>query len=172
MKRDTDNIMRSLDKMVSNLNTIPAIPGTTPQLGNDADEMLEQLAPLMQAVPEATPPDDLFATIEAELDAEAKAPTQVQRADEGEWIQRTELVWKKVLTKDAATGRTMYLLRCLPGARIKPHVHDRSEHLFIIEGEFWMDGKLYTAGDAQCSLPGTEHHEITMPNGCLVLVCA
>ncbi len=172
MTQDTDNIMRSLDKMVSNLNTIPAIPGTMPQFGGETDELLTQMAPVAQSLPGAEPPDDLFAAIEAELDAEPLQPTQVQRADEGTWEQRSEFVWKKILTQDPDTGRCMYLLRCLPGARIKPHVHDRAEHLFIIEGEFWMNDKLYTAGDAQCSLPGTEHHEITMPNGCLVLVSA
>ncbi|WP_298914543.1 cupin domain-containing protein [uncultured Roseobacter sp.] len=172
MKQDTDNTMRSQDKMVSNLDTIPAIPGTMPQLGKGADETLAQLAPLAQSLPSATPPSDLFAAIERELDAEPKAATQVQRADEGEWTKRSDLIWKKILTRDPQSGRCMYLLRCLPGARIKPHIHDRSEHLFIIEGEFWMNGKLFTAGDAQCSMPGTEHHEITMPNGCLVLISA
>ncbi|WP_299827717.1 cupin domain-containing protein [uncultured Roseobacter sp.] len=172
MTQDTEKVMRSLDKLVSNLDTIPAISGTMPQLGERDDDLFAGLAPLAQSLPEADPPADLLERIEQELDAAPDQPTRVQRADDGTWEQRSERVWKKVLTLDPETGRTMYLLRCLPGARIKPHVHDRSEHLFIIEGEFWMNGKLYTAGDAQCSLPGTEHHEITMPNGCLVLVCA
>ncbi|MBW4707419.1 cupin domain-containing protein [Roseobacter sp. YSTF-M11] len=164
--------MRSLDKMVSNFNTIPAIPGTMPQFGDGSDDLFAQLAPLTQSLPDVAPPADLLASIEAELDAEPEEPTHVQRSDEGEWVQRADLIWKKILTRDPESGRCMYLLRCLPGARIKPHVHGRAEHLFIIEGEFWMNGKLFMAGDAQCSLPGTEHHEITMPNGCLVLVSA
>lgn len=172
MTQETDRYMNPLNKLVSNFDTIPAIPGTTPKFGDQADDVLSMLAPLTQCLPLADPPDDLFDAIETELDAIPGEATQVQRADEGEWVQRTELIWKKVLTQDPESGRTMYLLRCLPGARIKPHVHDRSEHLFIIEGEFWMDGKLYTAGDAQCSFPGSEHHEISMPNGCLVLISA
>lgn len=172
MTQETDRIMSSLNKMVSNLDTIPAIPGTTPQFGDEADDLISMLQPLAQRLPQADPPSDLFDAIEAEMDATPTDATQVQRADEGEWVQRSALIWKKVLTQDPESGRSMYLLRCLPGARIKPHVHDRSEHLFIIEGEFWMNGKLYTVGDAQYSFPGSEHHEISMPNGCLVLISA
>ncbi|MEO0911378.1 MAG: cupin domain-containing protein [Pseudomonadota bacterium] len=162
----------ALSKLAGNLATIPEIPGSMPQLGPAEDDLITQLAPLAEMLAGAEPPADLLAGIEAELDALPQQTTQIQRADEGEWIQRTEKIWKKILTRDPETGRTMYLLRCLPGAVIPAHLHDHSEHVFIIEGDLWMDGKLFTAGDAQFSRPGTEHPEITIPNGCLVLICA
>ncbi|MEO1554866.1 MAG: cupin domain-containing protein [Pseudomonadota bacterium] len=148
------------------------LPGTRPDLADEATVFAEHLSPLLVKLPEATPPDDLFDAIEGELDALDDAPFQSVRAEEGVWEQRTDKVWKKVLANETQNGRAMYLLRCLPGASIKPHVHARAEHLFILEGELWIDGKLYSAGDAQVALPGSVHPEITMPAGCLVLVSA
>lgn len=149
-----------------------SLPGTRPDLMDEAAAFAEHLSPLLSRLPQATPPDGLFDAIEAELDAQDDAPFQAVRAEEGVWEQRTDKVWKKVLAHEEDTGRTMYLLRCLPGALIKPHIHARAEHLFIIEGEFWIGDKLYSAGDAQVAKPGSVHPEISIPTGCLVLISA
>ncbi len=148
------------------------LPGTRPDLADEATAFAEHLSPLLAMLPEAAPPDDLFDAIEQELDGLDDAPFQSVRAGEGVWEQRTDKVWKKVLARETQSGRAMYLLRCLPGAKIKPHLHERAEHLFILEGELWIEGKLYSAGDAQVAMPGSVHPEITMPAGCLVLVSA
>ncbi|MEO0863522.1 MAG: cupin domain-containing protein, partial [Pseudomonadota bacterium] len=164
------------------------LPGTRPDLATGtarATDVLQRWrphpqdrgasragSPLLSRLPEAAPPDGLFDAIEAELNAEDTAPFRSVRAEDGEWEQRSEKVWKKLLAEETQSGRTMYLLRCLPGAAIKPHIHERAEHLFILEGELWIDGKLYSAGDAQVATPGSVHPEITMPAGCLVLVSA
>lgn len=161
-----------LDALLGGTDLIPGIPGTRPDLAAEAERIAAYLDPLLGALPEAAPPDDLFAAVEAEIDGMPDAPVATVRADEGTWEQRSEKVWKKVLAKDPGSGRSMYLLRCLPGASIKPHLHERSEHLFIIEGEFWIGDRLYSAGDAQVAMPGTEHAEIRMPGGCLVLISA
>jgi len=149
-----------------------SLPGTRPDLANEAVAFGEHLSPLLARLPEAEPPEGLFDAIEAELDGLEGAPIQSVRAEEGTWEQRSEKVWKKVVAEETRSGRTMYLLRCLPGASIKPHIHERAEHLFILEGELWIDGKLYSTGDAQVAMPGSVHPEITMPAGCLVLVSA
>ncbi len=164
--------MDAFEALLGGVESRPTIPGTRPDLDADVLALSEHLAPVLGQLPEAEPPADLFAAIEAEIDGKADAPMHTLRAEEGTWEQRSEKVWKKVLAHDADTGRSMYLLRCLPGASIKPHVHERSEHLFILEGEFWIGDKLYSAGDAQVSLPHSEHGEITMPGGCLVLISA
>lgn len=171
-KTDATQPIEALDALLGGLEVRKTIPGTRPDFVNDTGLLSDQLAPLLRRLPEEEPPEDLFGAIEAEIDAMPDAAVQTMRAEDGVWKQRTEKVWKKVLAEDPETGRSMYLLRCLPGATIKPHVHVRAEHLFIIEGEFWIDGKLYTAGDAQVAVPGSEHSEISMPNGCLVLVSA
>lgn len=159
-----------LDAFLDGTDLIRSIPGTRPDLIADAEAIATSLAPLLSSLPEADPPEGLFAAIEAEVDQLQSAPVSTVRANEGTWEQRSEKVWKKILGQDPKSGRSMYLLRCLPGASIKPHVHERAEHLFIIEGEFWIGDTLYSAGDAQIGLAGTEHAEITMPGGCLVLV--
>lgn len=172
MNDKNDNVITGPRTLNKQDDMIPAIPGTHPHIASDSDELVDLFAPLTEALPRSDPPANLFAAIEAEIDGEDAIVPQSQRSDEGIWVQRDDKVWKKTLASDPQTGRSMYLLRCLPGARIKSHVHERSEQLFIIEGSFWMDGKLYSSGDAQCSMPGTEHCEITMPSGCLVLVSA
>ena len=169
-KTDTYRPDAVLDAVLGGLGT--TLPGTRPDLAQESAALAEHLSPLLARMPEATPPKGLFDAIEAELDAQDAAPFQTVRAEDGVWVQRTEKVWKKVLADEPETGRSMYLLRCLPGASIKPHIHERAEHLFIIEGELWIDGKLFSAGDAQIAMPGSAHPEITMPAGCLVLVSA
>lgn len=173
MKKDNATLPeQALDALLDGSELIPGIPGTRPDIAAETEALTALFDPLLNALPEAEPPADLFANIEAELDGMPAAPVKTLRAHEGKWAYRGDGVWVKVLAEDPDTGRMMYLLRCLPGARIKPHFHKRAEHLFIIEGEFWIDGKLYSAGDAQIALAGTEHAEITMPAGCLVLVSA
>lgn len=169
-KSDAAHSADVLSALLGGLDT--SLPGTRPDLADEATAFAQHLTPLLSRLPEATPPEGLFEAIEAELDGEAEAPFQSVRAEEGLWEQRTDKVWKKVLAQDIETGRSMYLLRCLPGASIRPHIHERAEHLFILEGELWIDGKLYSAGDAQVAKPGSVHPEITMPAGCLVLVSA
>ena len=169
-KSDAAHSADVLSALLGGLDT--SMPGTRPDLADEATTFAQHLTPLLSRLPEAPPPEGLFDAIEAELDGEAEAPFQSVRAEEGLWEQRTDKVWKKVLAQDTETGRSMYLLRCLPGAAIRPHIHERAEHLFILEGELWIDGKLYSAGDAQVAKPGSVHPEITMPAGCRVLVSA
>ncbi|MEM8654279.1 MAG: cupin domain-containing protein [Pseudomonadota bacterium] len=169
-KSDAAHSADVLSALLGGLDT--SLPGTRPDLADETTAFAQHLSPLLSRLPEAAPPDGLFDAIEAELDGEYAAPFQSVRAEDGVWEQRTDKVWKKVLAHETETGRSMYLLRCLPGASIKPHIHERAEHLFILEGELWIDGKLYSAGDAQVAKPGSVHPEITMPAGCLVLVSA
>lgn len=172
MKKTSDAAFEAIEAALGGLDTRGALPGTRPDLGREVAEINEILTPILQELPQAEPPADLFDAIVADLDAAAEDQTQASYAREGVWEQRSEKIWKKVLGQDAETGRSMYLLRCLPGAQISSHPHERTEHLFIIEGELWMGGKLYKAGDAQTSTPGSKHAVIDMPTGCLVLVSA
>lgn len=162
----------AIEAALGGLDPMGSIPGTRPDLDSAVEGVKALLTPVLTALPQAEPPDDLFDAIEAELDGATPNQTRAVRAGEGIWEQRTDKIWKKVLGEDPETGRCMYLLRCLPGAQIEHHPHSRAEHLFIIEGELWMGGKLFKAGDAQTSPAGSEHAVIDMPTGCLVLVSA
>ncbi|WP_370399913.1 cupin domain-containing protein [Sulfitobacter sp. JB4-11] len=172
MKKTSTAAFDAIEAALGGLDPRAPIPGTRPDLMDEVAELKEMLTPLLQTLPQAEPPEDLFDAIEAEIDGTPQNQTQAIYAGDVVWERRSEKIWKKVLGQDPDTGRTMYLLRCLPGAQIKHHPHQRAEHLFIIEGELWMGGKLFKAGDAQTSAPGSEHAVIDMPNGCLVLVSA
>ncbi|MGV6848190.1 MAG: cupin domain-containing protein [Marinibacterium sp.] len=162
----------ALDALLDGTELTRSLPGTRPDLAGDAEALDARLTPILEALPAADPPADLFDAIEAEIDGQPDAPMQTQRAHEGIWQPVADKIWQKTLSEDPESGRTMFLLRCLPGAIIAPHVHEKTEQLYILEGELWVDGKVYSAGDAQHALAGTHHAEITMPGGCLVLVCA
>ncbi len=168
MTKSTELGSDALNALLGGLDE--SLPGTRPDLAKDASDLAQTFRPLLETVPEAEPPEDLFAAIEAEIDALDESSIKTIRAEEGEWVERDEKVWMKVLADEPETGRRTYLLRCLPGARIKSHPHTRAEHMYLIEGELWMDGVLYRAGDAQIAMPGTAHCEATMPTGCLVLI--
>ena len=167
MTNSTPKGLAALDAMLNG-----SLPGTRPDLADDAESLAQHMEPLLDSLPEVDPPEGLFDAIEAEIDGLEDAAVKTIRADEGEWIDCGDKVWMKVLAHEEDTGRKTFLLRCLPGARIKAHPHDRAEHLFIIEGELWMNNVLYRAGDAQIAMPGSAHAEVTMPSGCLVLVSA
>jgi hypothetical protein len=167
-KSDAPKDLAALNAMLGGLDG--TLPGTHPDLAEDAAQLADGMLPLLGTMPEIEPPADLFAAIEAKIDGLDDAVIRTTRAEEGKWVQRNEKVWMKVLSHEPETGRMTYLLRCLPGARIEGHAHERSEHMFVLEGELWIDGVLYRAGDAQMALPGTVHADATMPSGCLVIV--
>jgi quercetin dioxygenase-like cupin family protein len=146
--------------------------GTRPDLTPDVEALDTVLMPLLADLPEVAPPDDLLASIEARIDDEATAAVRTVSADEGTWEQMDEKIWVKCIAKEASSGRTMHLIRCLPGAVLKGHAHKREEHVFLLEGEFVMDGVLHRAGDAQIAQAGTVHPDVHVPNGCLLLVSA
>ena len=158
------------------------VPGTRPDLADRAQRGDEILGALASLVPAVEPPEGLFEAIETEIDAQPSEPIETVRADEGEWVKWADKawkkmlfgdkIWKKVLFADSATGKSAYLLRCEAGAVIPAHKHARDEHVFVIEGEFVVDGAVVKAGDSQFSRAGSVHPEIRTATGCLVLVHA
>ena len=157
-------------------------PGTRPDLADEEREADELLLSLAMLVPEKAPSKDLFAGIEAQIDAEAAKEIQTVRADEAPWTNLADKfwkkaiigdkIWKKILFEDADSGRCVYLLRCEAGAVIPPHKHARDEYVFVIEGEYTVDGNVIRAGDFQFGRAGSRHSEIRTANGCLVLISA
>jgi len=147
-----------------------SLPGSEPEEEFMADEHASaSLSLLAQPV---DPPDDLLASIEAEIDEGSTSQSDTRRSSEGEWIKRTDLVWQKILHSDPNTGHKIYYLRCKPGAVIAPHQHKRDEHALVLEGSFNILGTTIQAGDSHFSRAGSMHSEITSPNGCLILVHA
>ena len=157
-------------------------PGTRPDLADQERESDELLLALAELAPAVAPPKNLYAGIEAEIDALEAKEIQTVRADEGQWSNLADKVWKKalisdkiwkkILFEDAETGRNIYLLRCEPGAVIPIHKHARDEYVFVIEGDYTVDGQVVRAGDFQFARAGSKHSEIRTANGCLVLIHA
>ncbi len=146
------------------------VPGTRPDLKADIAADTEMLSALASAIAPVDPPEGLFDGIEAKIDTFEANEVQTLRAEDGEWERRTDKIWKKLLSEDPKSGRSIYLLRCEPGAVIREHFHDHDEHALVLEGELWMGDLHVRAGDSQFSRAGSVHPQLTSPGGCLILV--
>jgi anti-sigma factor ChrR (cupin superfamily) len=73
------------------------------------------------------------------------------------------------LYKDEGSGASSALLRYQPGARVPEHRHEGYEHVFVLSGEQRDARGSYPAGTFVINPPGTSH-EISSPEGCLVLI--
>ena len=73
------------------------------------------------------------------------------------------------LYKDTESGASSALLRYQPGARVPEHRHEGYEHVFVLSGEQRDERGSYPAGTFVINPPGTSH-EISSPEGCLVLI--
>lgn len=148
------------------------IPGTFPPLPIEEHDRSPELAQLAELAHDATPPDALWDRIDTALDKEVVAPgITAIRSGEGTWQAYPDGVWKKVLTR-RPDGVEMYLVRCEPGARIAGHHHKSVEQVFVLEGNFVMNGVSFSAGDGQFAAANTDHPEIFSENGCLLLIVA
>ncbi|MCA1620154.1 MAG: cupin domain-containing protein [Acidobacteria bacterium] len=112
-------------------------------------------------------------------DASAAAPNAggggkgflVLRAGEGEWFPtHDEGVAYKLLYADDARGTLTTLVRMRPGSRIRPHRHLGVEQCLVLEGDVRSGATRMTAGDFNCSLPGSVHEELATDGGALLLI--
>lgn len=168
MTGDPDKHIERLEALLG--GTAESLPGTRPDLADAARDDSDLLASLAALAPPAEPPSGLFDAIEAEIDD--ASPITTLRAEEGEWIKRSDKIWKKILWADTASGRSIYLLRCEPGAVIASHEHARDEQALLLEGEAWVGDELLKAGDFQAASAGSIHPGVRTPGGCLLLVQA
>ena len=145
------------------------------------------VAGLGQAAPEAEPPAGVRARLLAlvsegggaagggasdgggtSADAEGFL---VVRAGEGEWRPTgDEGVTFKLLYADAGRGTVTTLVRMLPGSRIRSHRHLGVEQCLVLEGDVRSGATGMTAGDFNCSLPGSVHEELVTEGGALLLL--
>ena len=95
----------------------------------------------------------------------------IVRAGEGEWLQTKDRgVSYKLLFVDRERATVTTLLRMEPGARIPRHRHIGVEQCLVLEGDVRSGPHRMTAGDFNCSLPGSIHDELTTTGGALLLL--
>jgi predicted ChrR family anti-sigma factor len=115
----------------------------------------------------------------SEADATAEGPNPrrdpagflVVRACEGEWrATEDEGVSYKLLFADRERGTYTTLLKMEAGSRIPSHRHLGVEQCLVIEGDVRSGLIEMTAGDFNCSLPGSVHEELVTEKGALLLL--
>jgi anti-sigma factor ChrR (cupin superfamily) len=137
-------------------------------------------ADLGLAVPEAAPPAGVRARLLA-LVSEEKGGGEsgaglapgflVLRAGEGKWRPTDDDgVSFKLLFADRERGTVTTLVRMEPGSRIRSHRHLGVEQCLVLEGDVRSGAVGMTAGDFNCSMPGSVHEELMTDGGALLLL--
>ncbi len=134
------------------------------------------------AAPEAEPPAGVRARLLELVSGERSEPAPgvrrqdspgflVVRAGEGRWLPTGEAgVSFKLLYEDKGRGTFTTLVRMEPGASIPAHRHLGVEQCLVIEGDLRAGGVEMSAGDFNCSLPGSVHEELRTDGGALFLI--
>jgi anti-sigma factor ChrR (cupin superfamily) len=95
----------------------------------------------------------------------------VVRAGEGRWLPTDDAgVSLKVLYADRERGTVTTLVRMEPGSRIRSHRHLGVEQCLVLEGDVRSGRIAMTAGDFNCSMPGSVHEELMSDGGALLLI--
>lgn len=130
------------------------------------------LAPLLTAVPEATPSPHVWPRIERQIAAAATATDSIRTVlkSNAAWTTFLPGIEKKLLHNAPKERVQSYLLRFEPGARLPSHNHKLTEECIVIEGSVSLAGQVLSAGDFQI-LPGGSHHaEMFSADGAVVYV--
>ena len=95
----------------------------------------------------------------------------VLRAGEGRWRPTDDAgVAFKLLFADRERGTITTLVRMEPGSRIRSHRHLGVEQCLVLEGDVRSGEVAMTAGDFNCSMPGSIHEELVSDHGALLLL--
>jgi anti-sigma factor ChrR (cupin superfamily) len=95
----------------------------------------------------------------------------VLRAGEGEWRPTGDGgVSFKLLFADRERSTVTTLVRMEPGSRIRSHRHLGVEQCLVLEGDVRSGAIGMTAGDFNCSMPGSVHEELVSDGGALLLL--
>jgi anti-sigma factor ChrR (cupin superfamily) len=92
-------------------------------------------------------------------------------AADGVWEPRAPGIERKTLAPlGPGADSWSYLVRMAPGAVLKPHAHDRTEHCFVVEGDVYVGDRHLHAGDFHLAPRGTRHDLVRSDGGCVFLV--
>jgi anti-sigma factor ChrR (cupin superfamily) len=136
---------------------------------------------LGSAAPEAEPPAGVRARLLALVSEEGGGGPNlsrdipegflVLRSGEGKWRPTDDAgVTFKLLFADNERGTVTTLVRMEPGSRIRSHRHLGVEQCLVLEGDVRSGEIAMTAGDFNCSMPGSVHEELMTDGGALLLL--
>lgn len=90
---------------------------------------------------------------------------------EGDWVETgIPGIRTKVLSDYPDASYQLILGELAPGAAFPEHDHDSREELLIISGHLQTEGRLLGPGDFLRADPGTHHHPLVSPDGCVALL--
>ncbi len=169
-KMDFEKLIATLEG-TSPVDLTSSVSQWIPELDGDAGAVDDLHETLAKAAPDKAPPDDLFERITEQTELPEIPEVVTIPASKGKWEDRGQGVWMKMVTA-SPDGKSIFLLRCGPGAVIPAHNHTGWEYALVMEGQFQIAGRAVRTGDSQYSVANTFHPEITTDTGCLLLVVA
>ena len=102
-----------------------------------------------------------------------KAGLLIMRSDELPWVAApVPGILSKSLFVDEHRKYSTSLVRIEPRAVYPSHRHNDIEEVFLLEGDFFIDGVRMVPGDCCRSEPGSVHGQSTTESGALLLVLA
>lgn len=125
---------------------------------------------LADEVDPVSPSEGLFTALEAAVEGEPQPGSVTIRADEGDWEQLFDGVFKKTLLVDEGEGAESFLLRIEPGAMCPGHSHTKTEECLVLEGEMIIGEARFKAGDYHAAPPAVPHLPITSEIGTVLYV--
>ena len=134
------------------------------------------------AAPPVTPPPELRNKILAKIRTQPQAVVGAAHPPVPEgfrFVLNDNTGWQpgplpgfrvKQLSVSRDMGYQVLLAELSPGARFPEHDHKSSEELFIVSGHLQTEGRLLGPGDFLHAEPGSHHHELVSPDGCIALL--
>jgi anti-sigma factor ChrR (cupin superfamily) len=157
--------LRGFESVVGSLGL--AAPDAEPPIASRA-RLLERLAAVDSSESKDSARDDAKPSEPRSLCGEGFL---VVRAGEGQWLPTGDAgVSFKLLYTDRERGTFTTLVRMDAGASIPAHRHLGVEQCLVIEGDLRAGDVSMSAGDFNCSLPGSVHEELTTAGGALFLI--
>ncbi|MGZ3459995.1 MAG: cupin domain-containing protein [Archangium sp.] len=138
---------------------------------------------LLEAMPEAPVPVDLFGRIWAESSRyeppKPVAGLPLPPALLAELPPPARWHWRSVLSggtrvarllRDEVDGSLLYVMHMPPGARFPRHLHQGDEESLVVAGGVWDRGRFLEAGDWSSAPVGSAHETLADPKeGCWAL---
>ncbi len=130
----------------------------------------DHLQDLADRIEPVEPSKQSFAAIEAAIAGDPPPGSITIRANDGEWEELFDGVFKKVLLVDKEESAESYLLRIDPGAVCPAHGHTKTEECLVLEGEMIIGTARFAAGDYHAAPPKIPHLPITSEIGTILYV--